>query len=94
MLVNKLLLGHLQCRKAAAGHARAWLQDPTGAYVRALKRPDGVELYVRDFLVHSGTQAKGLVVMVHGWSWHSRYFQPAAEHFTQQGATLASKRCD
>jgi hypothetical protein len=56
--------------------------------VRALKRPGGIELYVRDFLVPSGTQAKALIVMVHGWSWHSRYFQPAAEHFTQQGDAL------
>ena len=62
------------------------MQDPTGAYVRALPRPDGVELYVRDFLGPAGTQARGLLVMVHGWSWHSRYFQPAAEHFVQQGA--------
>jgi hypothetical protein len=56
--------------------------------VRSLERPDGVQLYLRDFLVHSGTQAKALVVMVHAFGRQSEDLIKAADHFTSQGALL------
>lgn len=74
---------HLAPALPSAAH-RA--QDPTGATARALPRPDGVQLYVRDLAVSAGTQQRGLVVMVHGWSWHSRYFMPLAHKLAEAGA--------
>ena len=53
--------------------------------MRALEQPDGVELYTREYLVHSGTQARGVVLLVHGFTWHSGYFQPFAEFLTKSG---------
>lgn len=62
------------------------MQDDTGALARALERPDGVQLYVRDYVVHAGVQAKALVVIIHGGGWHSAYFKPVADHFNRKGA--------
>jgi alpha-beta hydrolase superfamily lysophospholipase len=62
------------------------MQDIAGAYTSSLDRPEGLELYVRDYPVHPGTQAKALVVMVHGTTFHSGPFQPVAEYFNTQGA--------
>jgi hypothetical protein len=64
---------------------RCFVQDGLGTYVRGLTRPDGVELYLRDWVVHAGTQAKGLVVLVHGGTWHSGYYGPLAGHLTSLG---------
>ena len=71
--------------KLSSAEAGLPLQDPTGASARALDRPDGVQLYVREFTVAAGTQQRGLVVMVHGWAWHSRHFVPLAKELTAAG---------
>jgi hypothetical protein len=71
-------------REAAPLHVS--MQDGTGAQARAFARPDGVELYLREYLVHSGTVARGLVVLVHGWNWHSGYFKPCADFLVSKGA--------
>eukprot|EP01025_Chloroclados_australasicus_P059070 TRINITY_DN7457_c0_g1_i3.p1 TRINITY_DN7457_c0_g1~~TRINITY_DN7457_c0_g1_i3.p1 ORF type:complete len:353 (+),score=37.90 TRINITY_DN7457_c0_g1_i3:94-1152(+) len=67
------------------GASEAVLHDETGARVRALERPDAVELYTREYLVHSGVEQHGVVVLVHGFSWHSGYWEPFAKHLQQKG---------
>lgn len=64
------------------------LQDDTGALAHFHRRPDGVGLYVRQYNVPDGTKARGVVVFVHGWTWHSGYFAPFADYLTENGATL------
>jgi hypothetical protein len=66
-------------------HVCVCVQDNTGSYVQTLERPDGVQLYVRDFLVHSGTQATALVVMVHAFGGQSEDFSKTADYFTTKG---------
>ena len=39
--------------------------------------------------LHVGRETKGAVVLVHGFSWHSGYFQDFAEALSQTGETLA-----
>ena len=61
------------------------VQDPTGALARALPRPDGVELYLREWPMTAGVAARAVLVIAHGYMWHSGYFQPLAEHLTGKG---------
>lgn len=60
-------------------------QDEHGAYVRPFERPDGVELYLREFLLHSGVTARGAAVLVHGMTVYSGTLQPFIDHLVQNG---------
>jgi hypothetical protein len=53
-----------------------------------------VQLYLRDFLVHSGTQARALVVMVHAFGRQSEDLSKAADHFTTKGELLCAVHLD
>lgn len=68
----------------------ACMQDTSPATVHKLVRPDGLELHVLRYDVPATTQVKGLVVLVHGFSWHSGYFQPLAERLTNQGLAVVA----
>ena len=61
------------------------MQDDSGAYVRAFERPDGVELCLREFLLHSGVTARGAVVLVHGAFVYSAVLQPFIDHLLKNG---------
>lgn len=63
------------------------MQDDTGAYVRPFQRPDGVELYLQEFLLHSGVTARGVAVLVHGWSGYTGMLQPLVDHLLKNGGT-------
>ena len=84
---------HGTARTTSTAPSRQWctktdivlLQDDTGALAHSLRRPDGIQLYVRQYNVSSSIQARGVVVLVHGWTWHSGYFAPFAHYLTDNG---------
>ena len=50
---------------------------------------DSVELYVREFDIDGGVRLRGTVLLVHGFSWHSAYFQQFARILNEQGMYIA-----
>lgn len=81
---------HEMCtlKRSLCHNARGDSQDENGAYVRPFERPDGVELYLREFLLHPGVTARGAAVLVHGMTVYSAVLQPLIDHLVQSGASL------
>eukprot|EP00892_Ulva_mutabilis_P012443 jgi/Ulvmu1/9571/UM054_0001.1 len=79
-----------QSTEEYSSEGEAVTQDETGAYVRAFERPDGVELYLREFQIHPGVTARGAAVLVHGFTVHSGVLQPFIDHLVKNGISVVT----
>lgn len=59
--------------------------DDTRAVVAILPNDRGIELYIRCWGVDRLASPRGVVLLIHGGMWHSRYFAPFARELVSKG---------
>lgn len=64
--------------------------DDTRAVVAILLNDNGIELYIRCWGVDRLAVPRGVVLLLHGGMWHSRYFTPLARELVSKGFVVYS----